>query len=73
MNMENKLYYYAGYDHVHRFSGIRNFYWDTKENIINYLKSKCEFVKVTTREEIDEHIEMMFNCYTREADEYSNK
>lgn len=73
MNMESKLYYYAGYDRVHKESNIKNFYWDTKENIINYLKSQCEFKEGTTQEEIDENIEIMFKCYTSEADEYSNK
>lgn len=68
--MENRLYYYAGYDHVHRFSKIKNFYWDTKENIINYLKSQSEFKEGTTQEEIDEYIEIMFNCYTTGMDEY---
>ena len=69
MNMENKLYYYAGYDSVHRLSKIKNFYWDTKENIINYLKSQCEFKEGTTQEEIDENIELMFKCYTEETNE----
>jgi hypothetical protein len=67
--MENKLYYYAGYDSVHRLSKIKNFYWDTKENIINYLKSQCEFKEGTTQEEIDENIELMFKCYTEETNE----
>ena len=68
--MENKLYYYAGYDRVHRLSKIKNFYLDTKENIINYLKSQCEFKEGMTQYEIDEYIEMMFNCYTTGIDEH---
>lgn len=63
--LSKELYYYAGYDMVHKLTNIKNFYWDTKENIINYLKSQCEFIEGTTQKEIDEHIELMFKCYTR--------
>ncbi len=62
---ETEKYYYAGYDAIHRETRIKNFYWDTKENITTYLKSICEFEKGTTQQEIDEHIENMFRCYTK--------
>jgi hypothetical protein len=43
---------------------MKNFYYDTKENIINYLKSISEFKEGTTQEEINENLEQWFKCYT---------
>jgi hypothetical protein len=61
---KEQLYYYAGYDRMHLETGMKNFYYDTKENIINHLKSTSEFKEGTTQEEIDAHIEEWFKCYT---------
>lgn len=63
-----KLYYYAGYDRLHLESTIRNFYWDTKENILLTLRTNSEFKEGTTQEEIDAYLEDVFNCYTKEKD-----
>jgi len=63
--VNKKMYYYAGYDMLHRETKIKNFYWDTRENIFNYLKSIAEFHPGTTEEEINEHINLMFETYTK--------
>ncbi len=60
-----QLYYYAGYDRLHRDTGIKNFYWDTKENIVKYLTSTIEFKDGTSKEAMEESIELMFECYTK--------
>lgn len=56
--------YYAGYDMLHKECRIKNFYFDTKENIKNLLRSKCEFIEGTTEEEVEEHLNQMIDCYT---------
>jgi hypothetical protein len=61
---DNTLYYYAGYDKVHQESKLKNFYKDTKENIINYLKENITFSEGTSQDWIDTHLEKWFNIHT---------
>lgn len=62
------LYHYYGNDMIHRISDIKNNYTDTKENILNYLRSVCEFVEGTTEIEVEAHIQSMFRCYTTKVE-----
>ncbi len=59
-----QLYRYAGYDEVHSYTGLKNYYNDTKENIMSYLRSSSEFIEGTSEEEKEKHLEDWFNCYT---------
>ena len=63
-HLPEPIYYYAGYDMVHQLSPLKNFFYDTKENIINYLRESFEYEEGTPQEEIEEHLEAMFECYT---------
>lgn len=57
-------YFYAGYDILHTESGLKNFYVGTKKEITGYLRSVIEFKEGTSKDEIEEYLNLMFKTYT---------
>lgn len=66
--VNEKIYYYAGYDLVHRLGTGRNFYYGTKSEILENIKKDTVFIETATKKEINEYIEHIFKVYTEPMD-----